>query len=1279
MLLTACSSVVADTANNNEKPISTQQPAVDSVDNGNGNALTAPTQSFDYTPKGDYNEGTVLVKCDGEFSNGLLSELKYDSVEELYVGSKWRKITLATDTTSVEAVKYLHDLDIFERVDYDYVMQSDATETKVDISGNSYAPNPEYLNTLGVHDAWSHSLSCDMPAGGGRDVVVAVIDTGVDYNHVDLRENIWTNSAEIPDNGIDDDGNGYIDDVYGWDFVGNDKDPIDDNGHGTHVAGTIAADNNLFGTVGVAYNSRIMVLKAGTSSGYFNNSDIAEAIQYAYMNGASVINMSFGGSAISMAVEDALMSAYNACILVAAAGNDNLCNNLACSEHLPKGQVGVSYPAALPYVIGVMSCGPLGLARSGFSNFDHFPGDSVEYEVYAPGESMPSTWPGNKYAMLNGTSMAAPTVSGIAALLRGFYSDREVYSSKFIQSQIVNTGTRLWTHNVANAFLALTTLPKPNVSLYEQYVFDDVAFSDQNNGDGRIDAGETIRIGIELMNKGGVASNVTATIDAIRNGDASLVDPYFEITKGSVTLSDIGTYSVRDGGLIYDDKGLVIGAQEYFEIVVSPDCPNDYLCTFNVNMSYTNGLDEKDTSTYKSKGEFDLTVTNGVVLQSSYTQDTVLPGNKRYIVSHDVTVAEGVTLTFEAGSVIQFYENSQGYYDTLYNSPKIINYGTINLNGTADNMIEVGPSELFSNFACIVSGSTTSVFNDQYVNFVNITFESNISYDARYNHTKSYLRWTSSDIFQYTHGKRHAPSLYLQTNSVFEKCIINSGKANVYLYGSGSPEIQLNESLLICNSNYQAMRFSLRNSIISVEKGGSSRIELRGDIRNNVFLQIDNSNQAKDYASIKLDGTANCTGNKFYGMYQSHPETLIEGLIDSTGNYRIDVNDKTGQDLSLVWPYVTNIHMENEQGETINTCGTETVRFVVDFNRDMDTTKETKVFFGCREPYTDYEIKGAWVNARQWAGEYTLKANIENGQQRFRIQNAWTADAEPLECLNNGTMYTFNIDTTLAQSMSLQAVATEGKIDLTWMQDDYATLMGYNVYRSTSEDGNFVRINPTIINADENTFVDENAEPGVKYWYTFTVVLSDFTESNPAGKVSCTALDTILPNIYHTPVNQGYLNNNLVISCTARDNIAVETVMLYYRTVGDITWKSLAMSKQNDKYSATVFGSELTLAGLEYYIVATDSANSISKGSGATPYNVVIKDSSAISRLGDVDGDGVINTKDALMMMQAIDDIIILTDDQFKRADLNKDGVISSVEALRILQYINGKVTTLEM
>ena len=333
--------------------------------------------------------------------------------------------------------------------------------------------------------------------------------------------------------------------------------------------------------------------------------------------------------------------------------------------------------------------------------------------------------------------------------------------------------------------------------------------------------------------------------------------------------------------------------------------------------------------------------------------------------------------------------------------------------------------------------------------------------------------------------------------------------------------------------------------------------------------------------------------------------------------------------------------------------------------------------FGTQNPYSDYLIRGEYVNNYTWQGKYQLKAYIENGEQLFNVQNAVSIDGK--ELANNSSCFGFSIDTTSALSMSMQANAVENGIALEWEQDDYDTLMGYNVYRSEEKDGNFVKLNRAAIPAGENTFVDENAEPGKTYWYTFTVVLSDMSESKPAGKISCTATDTIAPSIYHTPVNQGYKDNNLVISCTASDNISIAYVKLYYRQCGTTTWKVLTMSKMNDKYSATIFGNEMTLDGVEYYIVASDGRNEIYKGTADTPYTIVVKDASEISRIGDVDGDGRITTKDALMIMQSINGDLLLSDDQFKRADLNGDGVLSSVEALRILQYINGNVSTLEM
>jgi subtilisin family serine protease len=152
----------------------------------------------------------------------------------------------------------------------------------------------------------------------------AVIDTGVDYNHPDLDANIWTNPAEKL-NGIDDDRNGYVDDIRGWDFYNNDNNPYDDNGHGTHCSGTIAAEgNNGIGVAGVSWNAKIMPLKFLNRLGSGHTDDAIDAIIYTTENGADIMSNSWGGGSYSKTLEDAISAANDAGILfVAAAGNAN--------------------------------------------------------------------------------------------------------------------------------------------------------------------------------------------------------------------------------------------------------------------------------------------------------------------------------------------------------------------------------------------------------------------------------------------------------------------------------------------------------------------------------------------------------------------------------------------------------------------------------------------------------------------------------------------------------------------------------------------------------------------------------------------------------------------------------------------------------------------------------------------------------------------------------------------------------------------------------------------
>lgn len=1245
----------------------------------------------------DYVEGTVLVKYDGTLDQSLLSELNFDSVRQLYNGSKWYEITLCENVDTIEAYDYLNNLNRFEKVDLDYIMKGDGEIESVDISGNPESGNQTaYLDSQGILDGWGHQHSNGKTPGGSSDVVVAVIDTGVDYNHIDLRNNIWKNTAEIPNNGIDDDGNGYVDDYYGWDCVGDDNDPMDDNGHGTHVAGIIAAENNSIGTVGVAYNCKVMCVKAGQASGAFTNSDIAEAIQYAYMNGASVINMSFGGSSISLAVEDALVDAYNQCVLVAAAGNSGLCSQPDCPYCYPN--CGLSYPGCLPYVVGVMSCNASGNQKSSFTNYDHAPYhyNNYEYDCYACGESIVSTWPNNKIATLSGTSMASPMVAGIAALVRSYYSDREVYSNKFINSQLCNTGslsvaTVIGTdayHPLCNAYDALTNIPTPHIyNVYNYYIFDDLGLSSSNNNDGVANSGETIALGLELQNRGGKASNIRIKANTYANNDPDLSNPYVELVNDEIDFDDIGTYSIGDGRKIYDsDK--VVGMENIFQIRISDDCPNDYYVVINFEVEYYNGLDKFDNTKYIGNISLGFVVSKGYKISGVITEDTTFTNDREYIIDDIVTISEGVTVTFEEGCKIQFYDHNMGYINTLYNTPGFNVYGSLIFNGNENNMIDMNVDEFYEGYFANITYSKNATIYFDYCNIRNIIIESD---ESGVSMAHCYLlienKGTVRKIKNGSVGNWSGLTFYVTniSNSLID--MRNGGGVHLNIRN-------INDSgIILCNKYSNTdIRFGNKGEITNAQNnlivsyidknysGTGTHIDIYSDnLINNYFINNSGITNLSSVVCIDIhgDSTHNYVGNYFDGIYYDYKDILIKNNIKPDGSLYMDINQIESS--NTIWPFIKDIKLFNKNNEEVTRVGSETIKVQVEFVSPLDTNEDFSLFYGSWYPYADYKVEGNFVSSTIWEGTFKVKANIEGGIQYFRATGGVSANDSFKTLINNAAAFSFDIDLTQAHSMNLQANPTNDGVNLTWVQDDYDTLMGYNIYRSDSEDGNYTKLNTVVIPSDENTFLDENAEPGKSYWYTFKVVLSDFSESAPAGKVFATMLDTEKPNLYHTPVNQGYLNNNLVIYCTASDNVGVTSVILYYRTKGETTWKTLTMLKQNSKYSATIFGSDLSLEGLEYYIVASDGVNTISKGNENNPYSVIIKDSSTILLLGDVDGDGLITTKDALMLIKAINDDIILTDDEFRRADLNNDNNLSSVEALRILQYINGNVNTLEM
>lgn len=379
-----------------------------------------------------------------------------------------------------------------------------------------------------------------------------------------------------------------------------------------------------------------------------------------------------------------------------------------------------------------------------------------------------------------------------------------------------------------------------------------------------------------------------------------------------------------------------------------------------------------------------------------------------------------------------------------------------------------------------------------------------------------------------------------------------------------------------------------------------------------------------------------------------------------------------------VWPVVRSVSLRDANGEAITTVGAGKTTFTVTFNRDMDTEMPLQVRFGSSYPYADFEVAGQWLDSRTWEGSTTMTSLIANGIQYWAIANGRSAEGH-LKLYKDWGRFSFNIDTSSALAMTMQAEAADDGVILTWAQDDFDTLAGYNVYRCDREDGQYAKLNTSVIPADVKTFTDTNVTPGQMYYYNFTVVKTDLSESDTSGKISVRAKDTMAPNIYHDGVYSAFTGGKLIISATANDNLQIDKVELFYRVTGTESWKVVTMTAVNDRYSAVIPSSDVTTDGLEYYIRAFDGVNYAYKGTAEQPYAVAVSEAVDRSALGDVNGDGQINVLDALMVLQAINDRLNLDAEQFARADLNGNKTLEAVEVLTILQYANGIIGSLTL
>lgn len=480
-----------------------------------------------------------------------------------------------------------------------YIVQSLVVPNDADFSGlwamnNSGQTGGTPNADIDAPEAWD--LRTDASA-----IIVADIDTGVDYNHPDLAANMWKNLAESNGTtGVDDDGNGYVDDVYGWDFINGDNDPMDDNSHGTHTSGTIGGvGNNGTGVVGVAWNVRIMALKFLSSGGSGSLSDAVACIYYSINNGAHLSSNSWGGGGYSSAMVDAIAAADQAGdLFVAAAGNSSSDNDTS-----------PMYPASYqnPNIISVAATDH----NDALASFSSYGATTVD--LGAPGVSILSTVPGASYASYSGTSMATPHVAGACALA---WAQDLSETHLRLKDRILEGVTPL------NS-LSGKCVTGGRLNLYDSLLKGLVVTGDRlddaaGNADGILNPGEQALLFVTVQNTG-TTSRFSVT------GILSTTDTAVSI------LSDTDFYgSLAPGASSENSNG--------FELLADLDVSTPRTVSFSLELQASSG----ENWTYS----LELTIANSGRLYGTITD--VLTGLPLADASVELTGPESATLTTDA-------------------------------------------------------------------------------------------------------------------------------------------------------------------------------------------------------------------------------------------------------------------------------------------------------------------------------------------------------------------------------------------------------------------------------------------------------------------------------------------------------------------------------------------------------------------------------------------------------------------------------------------------------
>jgi subtilisin family serine protease len=869
----------------------------------------------------------------------------------------------------------------------------------------------------------------------GDSVVIGVLDTGVDWEHPDLQGNIWMNYKELSGKpGVDDDNNGYIDDIRGWDWINNDNNPTDDNSHGTHVAGIIAArGDNGIGITGVNWFGKIMCLKVMQSTGRGDAVTIARGVEYAAAMGAKVLNLSLGGYYESLALKSSLEKAYAKCFIVAAAGNDGKCIG-------PGSGCAPLFPGATSFVLGVQD-------RPAYSNFDEDgPFDSkyadlLNYDVYAPGSSILSTVPKGAYRTYTGTSMSTPFVAGVASL---YMSNNKTYDKEFLFGHLINTSS-----SYIDAYKFLTELGKPNLTISKYELIDTCSGC---NNDGKPDAGENVNIRIYVKNTWAKADSVSFKIEYEPLADKSLVKFVSDSSYIGSVSSNATTFSLSGNNLRISDN--VYHGAEY-----------------KLNVKF------KDNKGNSWADQLILTFQNAVTFGGILSSDYTLKPNKLYFVTENLIV-DNCKLTILPGSILNF---------SAYKAISTSRNGVISAIGKPDSVItfkaNVGWTGINTNgnyFGSKIiewadTAKNVSIF--KYCHFDNLQDNWSTGGLTERSQIKGgvYLRCSfKNSRFWNSQLISNSNTTFYQCNFINNRILTNgesgnsdfSNQINNFIY---YPTWTINDYNLVSGTANDEKKMNVfNNQFYDLFSGFNSSIK---EITKTKYFGTDDSLQLSRQLMDYFDNS-NYTPIIIKG-FKTMPVDTCPGIV-----WKVELDGKL---------------LNSYSGKTEDIIEPGIHELKVFFSRAMNISIKPTISFGQRLPFNQviFSPNGKWSSDSL---RYTITREFTitdpKGVVNFDISGA--IDNIGMEIPFERNRFRINLQSAGSKSLNFGLQSLCGKIGLDWenLRKAGSDIIGYNLYRRKNL-GNNTYSTFSLLNKElvlENRFIDYKVNLDTTYQYVYTAV-----------------------------------------------------------------------------------------------------------------------------------------------------------------------------------------------